>query len=377
MIEILYGARLFDGHRFLDDRALIHDGRTILDIAAVADRPFGPAALDLGGGTLAPGLVDVQINGGGGVLFNDTPTPEAIRTIGEAHRRHGTTSFLPTVITDRPEILDAALAAARACVGVVPGCLGIHVEGPFIDPRRAGAHPPDLIRRMTPADADLLVAARAGVMLVTLAPASVDNATVARLAAAGVIVSLGHSEASDAEARAAFEAGASAVTHLFNAMSQLGHRAPGLVGAGLTEAGVICGLIADGHHVADAALKIAIAAKGPAGIALISDAMPPAAGGPDEFQLGDRRACRRNGRLELDDGTLAGADITLLDAVRYVRGLGVPLETALQMATTTPLNLLGLDGKPAQLAVGSPANMIHLDRDLGLTRVWTASSPGA
>ncbi|WP_131117060.1 N-acetylglucosamine-6-phosphate deacetylase [Lichenihabitans psoromatis] len=373
MKEVLFGARIFDGNRFWDDHALVHENGTILGLVPSEARPGAARSIDLNGGILAPGLVDIQNNGGGGVLFNDNPTPEGVAAIAAAHRRFGTTSLLPTVITDRPAVLRAALDAVRASVGTVPGCLGIHVEGPFIDPRRAGAHPPAFIRAMTAADADALIAARVGVMLVTVAPASADAALFRRLVEAGIVVSLGHAEATAAEAQAGFAAGATAATHLFNAMSPLGHRAPGLVGAALASPAIICGLIADGFHVADAALRVAVLAKGAPGIALISDAMPPSAGGPDSFMLGGRLATRRDGRLELDDGTLAGAAITLLDAVAYLTNtLQFPLETALQMATATPARLLGLQATHGRLGAGAVADMIHTDDNAALHAVWVA-----
>jgi len=195
------------------------------------------------------------------------------------------TAFLPTVVTDAPRVLDAALAAAREARERVPGALGIHVEGPFIDPRRKGVHPPEFIRPMLEPDAEALIAARPGVMVVTLAPASVSLDLIARLAKAGIVVSLGHSDATAEEAQSVFDAGASAVTHLYNAMSQLSSRAPGVVGATLADPRIICGLIADGEHAHALAYRAALAAKGPRGIALVSDAMPPAAGGPDVFEL--------------------------------------------------------------------------------------------
>ena len=291
-MKVFFGARMFDGERLHDDCALVVGDASILSLTRFEDRPRDGEQVDLGGGVLSPGFVDWQINGGGGVLFNANPTVEGIAAIAAAHRRAGVTAFLPTVVTDAPRVLDAALAAAREAQKRVPGALGIHVEGPFIDPRRKGVHPAEFIRTMTDADADALIAGRAGAMVVTLAPASVPMELIARLAEGGVIVSLGHSDASAEEAQAVFDAGASAVTHLYNAMSQLSSRAPGVVGATLADPRLICGLIADGEHAHPAAYLAALAAKGPRGIALVSDAMPPAAGGPDVFELQGRRMTR-------------------------------------------------------------------------------------
>jgi N-acetylglucosamine-6-phosphate deacetylase len=225
-------------------------------------------------------------------------------------------------------------------------------------------------------DCDQLIAAKAGAMVVTLAPSAASPALIARLAEAGIVVSLGHAEATAEEARAAFAAGARAVTHLFNAMSQLGSRAPGLVGAALADPRIVCGLIADGQHVHDAAMRAAINAKGAGGVALVSDAMPPAAGGPSVFMLQGRRMRREGSRLLDDFDTLAGSAITLLDAVRYVVGaLGLPLAEALKMATATPARLLGLDGRIGGLAPGARADLIHLDDRLNLRGVWLAGAP--
>ena len=340
-MKVFYGARLFDGERLHDDCALVVEGRSIQALVPVRDRPRGGEQVDLGSGILSPGFIDWQINGGGGVLFNADPTVEGIAAIAAAHRRAGVTAFLPTVVTDAPRVLTGALAAARGAQAHVPGALGIHVEGPFIDPRRKGVHPPEFIRPMEEEDADALIEARAGVTVVTLAPVSVPLERIARLAKAGIIVSLGHSDASAEEAQAVFDAGASAVTHLYNAMSQLSSRAPGVVGATLADPRIICGLIADGEHAHGAAYRVALAAKSARGIALVSDAMPPAAGGPDVFELQGRRMTRVGDKLIAEDGTLAGAAITMRDAVDYVVSvLKVPLADALMMATLTPARLL-------------------------------------
>jgi N-acetylglucosamine-6-phosphate deacetylase len=369
--QVFFGAGLFDGVALRKDCALVVADGAVQAIVAVAERPQDGAQHDLGGGVLAPGFIDWQVNGGGGVLFNATPTPEAIGAIAAAHRREGTTAILPTVITDAPDVLAAALEAAREAVGRASGAFGVHVEGPYVDPRRKGIHLAEFMRKMREKDAEQLIAAQAGAMVVTLAPVAAGLDLIARLAHAGVIVSLGHAEASAEEARAAFAAGASAVTHLFNAMTQLASRAPGVVGAALADPNVVCGLIADGHHVHDVAMRAAFNAKGAAGIALVSDAMPPSAGGPPVFTLQGRRMTRTGGRLIDEDDTLAGAAITVLDAVRYVvRALGLPLADALRMATSTPARLLRLEARIGALAPGLRADLIHLTEGLDLAGVW-------
>src|SRR5271166_4552608 len=369
-MKVFTGARLFDGERFLDDHALVVYGDAIRGFVELKDRPRGGEQVDLGGGILAPGFVDWQINGGGGVLFNAEPTVEGIARIAAAHRREGVTGFLPTVVTDAPEVLAEALTAVRLAHVRVPGALGIHVEGPFIDPRRKGVHPPEWIRPMREKDAEALIAMRAGVMVVTLAPASVSLEMIARLAEAGIVVSLGHSDATAEEAQAVFDAGARAATHLYNAMSQLSSRAPGVVGAVLADPRVICGLIADGEHAHALAYRTAIAAKGVRGIALISDAMPPAAGGPDTFELQGRKIMRKGHKLVDESGTLAGAAITMRDAIDYVvKALGLPLADALMMATLTPARLLGLDDQIGRIATGHRADLVHLTDALAVAGV--------
>jgi N-acetylglucosamine-6-phosphate deacetylase len=371
MKKVFWGARLFDGERMIDDHALIVEDGIISAIAPAANRPAGSENHQLDGGVLAPGLIDWQVNGGGGIMFNGTPTAAGVRAIVEAHRKDGTTSLLPTVVTSAPETLTAALAAAGEAHRIVPGSLGIHVEGPFIDVRRKGAHPPLFIRTMTREDADLLIAAKTGVMVVTVAPASVSNALIARLTEAGIIVSIGHAEATAEEAQAAFEAGARAVTHLYNAMSQLAHRQPGLVGAALADPRIFCGFIADGHHVHEAAGRTAFNAKGTDRLTLISDAMSAAAGGPAVFYLDGRRVTRVGTKLTLDDGTLAGAAITLMDSVRYaVRTLGIGLADALKMATLTPARLLRVDDRIGRLRPGCEADLVHLADDLSVRGTW-------
>ena len=371
-MRVFYGARIFDGERLHDDAALVIEGEQVQALTGVGDRPRGGEQVDLGGGVLSPGFIDWQINGGGGVLFNANPTVEGIAAIAAAHRRSGVTAFLPTVVTDAPRVLAQALAAARQARECVPGALGIHVEGPFIDAKRKGVHPPEFIRPMLEQDADALIGAHAGVMVVTLAPASVPLVLVSRLVEAGIIVSLGHSDATAEEAQAVFAAGATAVTHLYNAMSQLASRAPGVVGAALADPRIICGLIADGEHAHPLACRAALAAKGPGGVALVSDAMSPAAGGPDTFELQGRRMTRVGNKLIAEDGTLAGAAITLRDAVAYVVNvLDISLADALTMATLTPARMLRVDHEIGRLRPGWRADLVHLTDALEVAEVWS------
>lgn len=377
MKQVLFGARIFDGERFHDDAALVIDGAYIRHIVPYAERPTDATPYDCGGdGFISPGFIDAQVNGGGGVLFNETPTVDALATIATAHHAFGTTSILPTVITDDANILAAALGAAKQAHASVKGILGIHVEGPFIDTERAGAHRADFIRPMNRQDVDQLIASSSGVMMVTLSPKATAPQFIASLAEAGIIVSLGHTDLTDAEAFAAFDQGASAVTHLYNAMGLLGHRLPGLVGAALSDPRIIAGLIADGHHVAPTAIKVAIAAKGVEGIALVSDAMPPSAGGPDTFSLQGRNVTRTGSRAAFDEtGALAGSATTMLESVRYlVQSCDIPLADALTMATLTPARMLGVDDRIGRLAVGYRANFVHIGDNFAVRSVFSTSA---
>jgi N-acetylglucosamine-6-phosphate deacetylase len=367
---VLSGARIFDGERFIDDHVVVVKCDRIAAIVPYADRPHGELH-DLGGGLLAPGYIDVQVNGGGGVLFNDDPTPEGIGRIAAAHRRYGTVGLLPTLVTDTPQVMAAAITATREARQLTPATLGIHLEGPFLDPLRKGAHELNYIRDLEPSDIATIAEANCGAVMLTLAPNRVGAANIATLAQHGVLVSLGHSNASYEEACAAVKAGARAFTHLFNAMSAPAGREPGMVGAALDLDEAFVGLIADGHHVHEANLRIALAAKRHDRFMLITDAMPPAAGGPDHFDLQGRRVSRVDGCLRLEDGTLAGSTLTMDEAVRYaVNVVRLDLTDALAMASRVPATFLRRDMELGRIAQGYLASLVHLDDDLGVLETW-------
>lgn len=367
------GTDIFDGIRTLRNAAVIvRDGRIEAITESLDLDPDLPVE-HLDGGTLAPGFVDIQVNGGGGVLLNDRPDVEGVRTICDTHSRFGTTSLLPTVITDREEVTFAAIDAVRTAMQRhVPGCGGIHVEGPFIALARKGAHDAACVRAMTDGDVAKLCAVDVRPFLITVATESVTPEQIATLTRAGIDVSIGHCDGTYEAVTAAIAAGARCVTHLFNAMSQLGHRTPGVVGAALDSPDVWASIIADGHHVHPAMVGLALRAKqGANRMIAISDAMPTVGSEGQVFQLGGRRATRHDGRLTLDDGTLAGCDISLLDAVHYlVASIGLPLEEALRMATANPSRFLRREADRGFLRAGSPADMVWLRSDLSLGRVW-------
>ena len=372
MAFALTGARVFDGERINDGLAVVIEGACIVDVVANENLSMGIKRHNLDGGLLVPGFIDVQVNGGGGALLNDNPTIDTVRRIAESHRKFGTTGLLPTVITDAPDVLSKAIAAVKAArAESVPGILGIHIEGPFLDKERRGAHALRFIREMTEADVTQITAIDCGSVMLTLAPNRVAPTLIKSLAANGVFVSLGHSEASLAEVTNALASGARAFTHIFNAMSQMNGRDPGMVGAALADPHSFCGLIADGYHVHDAAMRVALAAKPKGHMMLITDAMPTAAGGPDSFKLQGRAVQRVNGKLLLADGTLAGSNLTMDEALRYcVERLGVVLEDALQMASLNPAAFLGRDRELGRIKPGYLASLVHLDDGLHVLETW-------
>lgn len=361
----LLGADIHDGEILHRGRALLRTGAT-LTVLDSRDLPADCERREVAGGTLSPGFVDLQANGGGGVLFNDAPDVETLRIIAAAHHATGTRAFLPTLITDRAERTRAAIEAVGSALKQgVAGIIGLHLEGPHLCKARKGAHDADLIRPMQPDDlAELEQAARdLPNLMLTVAPESVTPDQIARLSAAGAIVSLGHTDADHDTTRACFDAGARCVTHLFNAMPPMLSRAPGLIGAALGDGRVSAGMIADGIHVHPATMRAALAAnRGPGAVFLVSDAMATLGSDIDGFTLNGRRILRRDGRLTLSDGTLAGADLDMARAIRVlVHDVGEDLQTAIWRATAAPARLL-------RDAMGHStlncANLIHLDKDL-------------
>ncbi|AZN97215.1 N-acetylglucosamine-6-phosphate deacetylase [Mesorhizobium sp. M9A.F.Ca.ET.002.03.1.2] len=371
----LTGARIFDGDDWHDDAALVVHNGLVEAIVAASAVPSGAARIETGGGMLVPGFVDLQVNGGGGVMLNDHPDVASIETICRAHAPFGTTALLPTLITDTPEITAAAVAAGtEAARQKVPGFLGLHLEGPHLSVARKGAHDPALIRPMLDADQAMLIATRKTlpVLLTTIAPESVELSRVSALVEAGVVVSLGHSDTGYARARAFADAGATVVTHLFNAMSQIGNREPGLAGAAIDTGRLFAGIIADGIHVDPATMGIALRAKqGPGRIVLVTDAMATIGTDMTSFTLNGRTIHRKDGSLRLADGTLAGADLDMISAVRFVhRIVGLDLSEALRMASLYPAQALCQSHRLGRFANGTVANIVSLSDDMDVKSVW-------
>jgi N-acetylglucosamine-6-phosphate deacetylase len=357
----------------------LEDGMAVIiasgRIAAIAPRnevPAGAATRDLGGGLLLPGFIDIQVNGGGGVLFNDSPTAAAVATIGGAHRRFGTTGFLPTLISDGLATVAAAMTATAEAIGAgTPGVLGVHIEGPFLNADRRGIHEASKLRRMDEEGLALLTSPGAGCTVVTLAPEMVAPGDIARLVAAGVIVSAGHTNATYDEVIEALDRGLTGFTHLFNAMSPLAPRAPGTVGAALYDRRAWCGIIVDGRHVDPVVLKIALACRPLDRFMLITDAMPCVGGGRGPFMLQGKRITVRDDACFDEAGGLAGSDLDMASAVRNaVQMLGLTLAQASAMASGNPARFLGLGGETGQIAPGYRADLVLLDDDLGVQETW-------
>jgi N-acetylglucosamine-6-phosphate deacetylase len=370
---LVNGTVLVDGD-LVAGHAVLIKGERIRDVVADEAVPRDARRVDLKGGLLAPGFIDLQVNGGGGCLLNEQPTPETIARIGATHRRYGTTAFLPTLITTGPDTMAQAIEAVRRALEEgVPGVLGIHLEGPHINPARKGVHDEAFIRPLGPDDVALLASLRRGRTLITLAPECVPREAIAALARDAVVFA-GHTDATYAQIRAGLAAGIRGFTHLFNAMSQLGSREPGAVGAALT-CDLPCGIIVDGHHVHAASVRLALEAKPRGSVFLVSDAMPPVGADQAGFALGTAWIEVRDGRCTTADGRLAGSALDMASAVRNAVSLvGVPLAEALRMASTYPAAVLG-DPERGRVASGMRADLVLLDDALQVRATWIGGDP--
>ncbi|WP_417805451.1 N-acetylglucosamine-6-phosphate deacetylase [Thalassospira lucentensis] len=365
-------ARIFDGTTFHDSKSVIVRNGVVDAIVEDAALPKGLDMIDGQGQTLAPGLIDVQVNGGGGVLLNDQPTVDGVRAIMQAHRKYGTTAMLPTLITDYRDKMEEAISAVSEAIDVgVPGIVGIHLEGPYLNPQRKGVHSADIIRPMESDAIELLTSLPNGRILVTMAPEKATKGTIKKLADKGVLVCAGHTAGTYGDIENAIDEGLRGFTHLFNAMSPLSHREPGVAGAAMADDATWCGLIADGYHVHPAVLKIAIHAKATGKIMLVTDAMPTVGADDKRFTLGGEEITATNGRCALADGTLAGSDLDMISAVKNcVEMVGLDLGEALRMASLYPAEFLKLDDKMGRIAPGYQANMILFDDAFNVTRSW-------
>jgi N-acetylglucosamine-6-phosphate deacetylase len=364
---------VFDGAVVRERTAVVMDGARILDLVPTTDLPRTTSIRAMPEGAwLAPGFIDLQVNGGGDVLFNDQPSAQSARTIAAAHRRRGTTGLLPTLISDSAEKMRRALDAVNAVVSSEPGILGLHLEGPYLSPEKPGVHDRRQLRQPSPDELAMLTAPRDGVLLVTLAPEIVPAGFIAQLVASGIRVSLGHSMASYQQTRAAMAEGLTGFTHLFNAMRPLSSREGGPIAQALESPDAWYGLIVDGVHVDPAMLRLAL--RGLGHPMLVSDAMPPVGGHRSSFRLHGDTIAVRDGYCVRDDGTLAGTVLDMAAAVKNcVRLLGVPLPDALRFASTHPATFLGLGQTLGRLAPGYRADVVAFDAtDMTVVGTWVA-----
>jgi len=373
MIQAIVNGQVFDGDSLHQSKAVLIEDTRILGVLDTTKIPSDILEVyDLQGGTLVPGFIDLQVNGGGGVLFTAAPSLDNLRVIGAAHRHHGTTGFLPTVITTSFEVMREAVAAVgQAIADGVPGVLGIHLEGPFLNAERKGIHDAHKFCALDEEGFEIVTSLGAGKTLVTLAPELTSPAMIRRLVQAGVIVCAGHSGADYAQTREALAAGVSGFTHLYNAMTPLQSREPGMVGAALEDDDSWFGIIADGHHVHPAAFRIAVAARNTGRAVLVTDAMPTVGSPHKSFVLDGATIVARDGRLTNAAGTLAGSDLDMLSAVNNAaRFARIDWFEAVRMASLYPARALGLDGELGGIRPGYRANLLALDGQRQVRASW-------
>jgi N-acetylglucosamine-6-phosphate deacetylase len=360
------------------DRILVASNGQITNICERAGLPAGCETINLNGNLLAAGFIDTQVNGGGGVLFNDAPTLETIRRMAQIHASFGTTAFLPTLISDDLETISQGYRAVNEAIRLgVPGVIGIHVEGPFLNVDRKGIHDAEKIRQMDDGGLSAVIEGRPKLVAMTVAPECMSSAQLNMLTEAGVKLFAGHSDATWSEMQSAFADGIVGVTHLFNAMSQLKGREPGLVGAALGNPECWCCIIVDGVHVHPETLRLAIQAKGGLDhFVLVTDAMPTVGHQDKTFLLNGDRISVRDSVCQNTDGTLAGSDLDMGRAVaNATKLLGISLTEAIQLASANPARMLGLESKTGSLQVGLAADLVELSDDGLVMRTWIKGQP--
>jgi N-acetylglucosamine-6-phosphate deacetylase len=382
MTLALVNGRVLLDHGFVDNKVvLISDARIVALVdheewhrARSGNGSTGERVYDLEGHRLLPGFVDTQVNGGGGVLFNDDPSVDSIIEIGRAHRRFGTTGFLPTLISDDLHVVSDAVHAVQTAIEIgVPGVLGIHIEGPFLNVERKGVHDATKLRWLDEDGLGLLKSLNGGKTLVTLAPEMTRPQMIRKLVDSGIIVSAGHTNGTYDEIMEAIAHGMTGFTHLFNAMSQLTGREPGAVGAALDDPDSWCGIIVDGHHVAPVVLRIALRSKRHDRFMLVTDAMPSVGAPNKAFKLQGRPISVADNMCVDEDGRLAGSDIDMATAVRNApEMLAVDFAEAARMASTYPAEFLGLQRELGRIAAGYRADLVLVDDDVNVIETWIA-----
>ncbi|ENA0609261.1 N-acetylglucosamine-6-phosphate deacetylase [Enterobacter bugandensis] len=366
MYALTHG-RIYTGHEILDDHAIVIADGLIERVCPLAELPPEMEQRSLNGAIISPGFIDVQLNGCGGVQFNDSAeavTVETLEIMQKANEKSGCTSYLPTLITSSDDLMKQGIRVMREYLAKHPNqALGLHLEGPWLNMVKKGTHNPDYVRKPDAELVDYMCANADAIAKVTLAPEMTGAEVIGKLAAAGIVVSAGHSNATQKEAKAGFRAGITFATHLYNAMPYITGREPGLVGAILDEPDVYCGIIADGLHVDYTNIRIAKRLKGDK-LCLVTDATAPAGANIEQFIFAGKTIYYRNGLCVDENGTLSGSALTMIEGVRnLVEHCGIALDEALRMATLYPARAIGVNKQLGGIAPGMVANLTAFTHD--------------
>ena len=373
MKQALLGSQIFCGERFYDDHALLLDGKSIVDIVHKNNIPDNFNKIELDQGILAPGFIDLQVNGGGGVLFNNSPNKESLNTIIKAHQFFGTTSIMPTVISDSLEVLEQCIKTVTEEIKNNSSLLGIHIEGPFFNTKYRGVHQKQYISTINSDYLNLFESLRGFPVMLTLAPECISSQQLKHLTSLGIKTLAGHSDATYDELDDAINNGLDGFTHLFNAMGQISAREPGVVGSALHFENTFASIIVDLHHVHPSLIQLAYQLKPKGKLFFISDSMATINHGKPSFELYDEVVNESDGRLVNSEGKLAGSSITQIDAVKNAyQKCNIPLNQALAMASRYPAEYLGIANHWGSLKPGYRADLVHFDSNFKVHNAWVS-----
>ena len=373
MKQALLGSQIFCGERFYDDHALLVEGKSIVDIVDKNNTPDNFNKIELDQGILAPGFIDLQVNGGGGVLFNNSPNKESLNTIIKAHQFFGTTSVMPTVISDSLEVLEQCIKTVTEEIKNNSSLLGIHIEGPFFNTKYRGVHQKQYISTINSDYLNLFESLKGFPVMLTLAPECISSQQLKHLTSLGIKTLAGHSDATYDELDDAIKNGLDGFTHLFNAMGQISAREPGVVGSALHFENTFASIIVDLHHVHPSLIQLAYQLKPTGKLFFISDSMATINHGKPSFELYDEVVNESDGRLVNSEGKLAGSSITQIDAVKNAyQKCNIPLNQALAMASRYPAEYLGIENHLGSLKPGYRADLVHFDSNFKVHNVWVS-----
>ena len=373
MKQALLGSQIFCGERFYDDHALLVEGKSIVDIVDKNNTPDNFNKIELDQGILAPGFIDLQVNGGGGVLFNNSPNKESLNTIIKAHQFFGTTSVMPTVISDSLEVLEQCITTVTEEIKNNSSLLGIHIEGPFFNTKYRGVHQKQYISTINSDYLNLFESLKGFPVMLTLAPECISSQQLKHLTSLGIKTLAGHSDATYDELDDAIKNGLDGFTHLFNAMGQISAREPGVVGSALHFENTFASIIVDLHHVHPSLIQLAYQLKPKGKLFFISDSMATINHGKPSFELYDEVVNESDGRLVNSEGKLAGSSITQIDAVKNAyQKCNIPLNQALAMASRYPAEYLGIENHLGSLKPGYRADLVHFDSNFKVHNTWVS-----